>query len=86
VDDPTTGFAGANVRFLAEPGKVYRMVVRVAPLEISPGGGLGAYAYEVDRDSDAEIRPAAYPPEAPPAPAPAQRAATFVSDAGGPDG
>src|SRR5256885_10631172 len=74
VDDPTTGFAGANVRFLAEPGKVYRMVVGVAPPEISPGAGLGAYAHEVDRASDSEIRPATSPPEAPPAEVSPQRA------------
>jgi len=59
-------------RFVAEPGKVYRVVLGGAPLggTALPQPGPSAVVYEVDRDSDAPIRIAA-PPPAPPAPAPA---------------
>jgi hypothetical protein len=81
IDDPSTGFAGANVRFVAEPGKVYRMVIRSGPLD----PGLGAYAYEVDRSSDAELRPATAAPDAPAVSAPERPLFPRVSDAGAPD-
>jgi len=85
VDDPSTGFAGANVRFVAEPGKVYRMVVRSVPPDPSSNASLGAYAYEVDRASDAELRPATTAPDAPAVSATERRLSPMVSDAGAPD-
>ena len=56
---------GVVIRFMAEPGKVYRMVLRNAP----PGGRLlqstTAQAYEVDRSTDVELAPAVLTTNAP---------------------
>jgi hypothetical protein len=67
-----TGLSRAiPLRFVAEPGKVYRFDLR--PLEtaatLPSEPEWEAFAYEVDRDSDAQLRIAARPPEPVPAPA-----------------
>jgi hypothetical protein len=66
--DPATGLnREIPVRFVAEPGKVYRVELAtnaVAHSEATPE----AYAYEVDRDTDATIRIATAAPARPVAP------------------
>jgi hypothetical protein len=57
---------GIVVRFVADAGKVYRMVLRSAlPDNNSLEQRWTAVAVEVDRASDVELGPAAAPPEAP---------------------
>jgi hypothetical protein len=82
VDDPNVGLYASRVRFVAEAGKVYRIVVRPALT-----GQPNAQAFEVDRASDAEVRPVALVVDAPPpVPAPLPPPAPSVSpDAGAVD-
>jgi hypothetical protein len=67
VADPATGLVHPIAgRFIAAPGKVYRVAVRAAT-DMAPGDSRYELdAYEVDRDSDARLGAAAQPP--PPAP------------------
>jgi hypothetical protein len=57
VDDPSLGPPGTRVRFLAEADKVYRIVLRAVTTPAPWVPGWVAQAVEVDRGSDAEIRP-----------------------------
>ena len=66
VDDPQLGFNGGSVRFVTEPGKVYRVVVRSALLGRGGAPGFVAQVFEVDRASDAELQPVPLVSEAPP--------------------
>jgi hypothetical protein len=63
------------VRFVAEPGKVYRFELRT--LETTAASWSEpewqAVAYEVDRNSDAPLRIAARPPESAPLPVPTHK-------------
>src|SRR5262245_61821979 len=74
VDEPDIGLMHSRVRFFAEAGRVYRIVVRP-----SLAGQPTAQAFDVDRAEDTEVRPALVVDEPPPprAPAPA-----FAPDAG----
>lgn len=59
VGDRYVGFTDTTVRFVAEPAKVYRIVVRSAP------AGWRASAVEVDRATDAELGLALEPNDTP---------------------
>jgi hypothetical protein len=63
VADRYVGFAGSTVRFVAEPAKVYRIVVRPMPTE--NGSSWRASASEVDRATDAELGAALEPNDKP---------------------
>src|SRR5215216_5088777 len=68
IDDPNLGIAGLGLRFVAEPEKVYRVVLRsTLPPNLSLPISV-PQVFEVDRASDAEIRPATIANEAPPPP------------------
>jgi hypothetical protein len=68
VDDPSLGIAGLGLRFVTEPNKVYRVVLRWAPTRNSPAPVSVPQVYEVDRESDAELGPAPVVNDAPPPP------------------
>ena len=82
VEDPNLRYSGV-VRFVAEPDKVYRVVVGPALVPNAAGPVWVATAYEVDRASDAELRPAPPANDAPrPPPAPRPITTPFAPDAG----
>jgi hypothetical protein len=71
------------LRFVAQPGKTYRLVVRSALSDRTTAPGWNAYAYEVDRSTDAELEPAPLAPETRvPAPAVRREPPPSASDAG----
>jgi hypothetical protein len=77
--DPATGLnREIPVRFVAEAGKVYRVEL-VANATAHSEAPPEAYAYEVDRDTDATIRIATAAPARPVAP----RGSGLARDAGG---
>jgi hypothetical protein len=71
VDDPSLGIVGVGLRFVAQPNKVYRVVLRWAPTRGSSVPISVPQVYEVDRESDTELGPAPVVNDAlAPAPAP----------------
>jgi hypothetical protein len=82
VDDPGLGIAGLGLRFVTEPDKVYRVVVRATSTPGSPVPLSVPQVFEVDRETDAELRPAAPVNDTPPPPPPS---VPLAADAGARD-